>query len=233
MTLWTVGCQLPLSMGFSRQEYWSELPCPPPGNLPDPGTERASPALAGGFFTTSTMWEAPKHFIPGLFEILIFALWSRLLLIISILQMGKQRHSTYRACWSLTANKWPSQDLNPGLLGPESMVSGMLAKTETQLPHCFGSFWGLAVVGLLQQRLRSPTFPRSFLIRCLWSLQTPVTPSYHWTEFPPRIYLSCMSLFSRKLWWPVSLVSWVIFRLLGRILEIQWNCLLTHVWWGK
>ena len=74
MTLWTVGCQLPLSMGFSRQEYWSELPCPPPGNLPDPGTERASPALAGGFFTTSTMWEAPKHFIPGLFEILIFAL---------------------------------------------------------------------------------------------------------------------------------------------------------------
>ena len=65
---------LPLSVGFSRQEYWSELPCPPPGNLPDPGTERASPALAGGFFTTSTMWEAPKHFIPGLIEILIFAL---------------------------------------------------------------------------------------------------------------------------------------------------------------
>ena len=38
-TLWTVACQAPLSMGFSRQEYWSELSCPPPGYLPNPGTE--------------------------------------------------------------------------------------------------------------------------------------------------------------------------------------------------
>ena len=38
-------------MGFSRQEYWSGLPCPPPGDLPDPGIESASSALAGGFFT--------------------------------------------------------------------------------------------------------------------------------------------------------------------------------------
>ena len=48
-------------MGFSRQEYWSGLPCPPPGDLPDPGIEFASlisPALAGGFFTTSATWEA-------------------------------------------------------------------------------------------------------------------------------------------------------------------------------
>ena len=41
-TLWTVACQAPLSMGFSRQEYWSELPFPSPGNLPNPGTEPAS-----------------------------------------------------------------------------------------------------------------------------------------------------------------------------------------------
>jgi len=50
-----VARQAPLSMGFSRQEYWSELPCPPPGDLPDPGTESVSPvspALAGRFFTT-------------------------------------------------------------------------------------------------------------------------------------------------------------------------------------
>jgi len=49
-------------MEFSRQEYWSGLPCPPPGDLPDPGIEPASlmsGALAGGFFTTSTIWEAP------------------------------------------------------------------------------------------------------------------------------------------------------------------------------
>ena len=59
-TLWTVACQAPLSMGFSRQEYWSGLPCPPPGNLPNPGTEPMSlmsPALAGGFCTTNITWK--------------------------------------------------------------------------------------------------------------------------------------------------------------------------------
>ena len=44
-TPWTVARQAPLSMGFSRQEYWSGLPCPPPGDLPDPGIEPRSPAL--------------------------------------------------------------------------------------------------------------------------------------------------------------------------------------------
>ena len=61
VTLWTVARQAPLSMGFSRQEYWSGLPCPPPGDLPNPGIEPESlksPALAGGFFTTSAAWEA-------------------------------------------------------------------------------------------------------------------------------------------------------------------------------
>ena len=60
-TLWTAACQAPLSMGFSRQEPWSGLPCPPPGDLPDPGIEPESlisPALAGGFFIISTTWEA-------------------------------------------------------------------------------------------------------------------------------------------------------------------------------
>ena len=44
-TLWTVICQALLSMGFSRQEYWSGLPCPPPGDLPNPGIELRSPSL--------------------------------------------------------------------------------------------------------------------------------------------------------------------------------------------
>ena len=59
--LWTVPSQAPLSMGFSRQEYWSGLPCPPPGDRPNPGikpTSLMSPALAGEFFTTTTTWEA-------------------------------------------------------------------------------------------------------------------------------------------------------------------------------
>jgi len=50
--------QAPLTEGFSRQEYWSGLSCPSPGDLPDPDIELASPALANGFFTTSTTWEA-------------------------------------------------------------------------------------------------------------------------------------------------------------------------------
>ena len=47
-----------LSVGFSRQKCWSGLPCPPPGDHPDPGTEPTSPALAGKFLTTSATWEA-------------------------------------------------------------------------------------------------------------------------------------------------------------------------------
>ena len=51
-TPWTVAHQAPLSVGFPREEYWSGLPFPLPGDLPDQGIEPASPALAGGFFTT-------------------------------------------------------------------------------------------------------------------------------------------------------------------------------------
>ena len=60
-TPWTVAFQASLSLGFSRQEYWSGVPFPPPGDLPDPRIEIASlmsPELAGGFFTTSATWEA-------------------------------------------------------------------------------------------------------------------------------------------------------------------------------
>ena len=57
---WTLAHQVPLAMGFFRQEYWSGLPCSPPGDLPDPRTKPVSksPALAGKFFTTSATWEA-------------------------------------------------------------------------------------------------------------------------------------------------------------------------------
>ena len=61
VTLWTVACQAPLSMGFSRRESWSGLPFPPPGDLPNPGIKPKSltpHALAGRFFTTSGTLEA-------------------------------------------------------------------------------------------------------------------------------------------------------------------------------
>ena len=66
VTPWTVAHQVPLSMGFPRQEYWCGSPCPPPRDLPDPRIKRRylmSPALAGGFSTTWTIREAPINAI--------------------------------------------------------------------------------------------------------------------------------------------------------------------------
>ena len=63
VTQWTIAHQAPLSLGFSRQEYWSGLPCPPPGDIPDPELKLApftSPAQAGRFFTASATWEPQR-----------------------------------------------------------------------------------------------------------------------------------------------------------------------------
>ena len=63
MTPWTTAYQTPLSMRFSRQEYWSGLPWrfPAPGDLPDPEMEPSSPALAGGFFINETNGSPPNN----------------------------------------------------------------------------------------------------------------------------------------------------------------------------
>ena len=81
-TLWTVAFEPPVSLGFSRQEYWSGEPFPPPGDPPDPGMEPislTSLALAGKVFTTSTIWEAQSLWVekalgPALSSLLE---WSR------------------------------------------------------------------------------------------------------------------------------------------------------------
>ena len=60
-TPWAVAHQAPLSMGLPKEKYWGGLPCPPPGDLPNPGVKLlslATPALASEFFITSTTWEA-------------------------------------------------------------------------------------------------------------------------------------------------------------------------------
>ena len=73
-TLWNVACQAPLSMGSSRQEYWSELLCPSPGDLPDPGIEPISPgapALQAGSLPTeppgSPLSESTSPIFPRAF----------------------------------------------------------------------------------------------------------------------------------------------------------------------
>ena len=71
MTLWTVAHQVPLSMEFSRQEYWSGLPFPSPGDLPDPGIEPGSPALQAD----STVYTYHIFFIHSSVSGLMFLTW--------------------------------------------------------------------------------------------------------------------------------------------------------------
>ena len=83
VTLWTVARQAPLSTGFSRQEYWSGLPCPPPEDIPCPGLEPVSltpPALEDRFFTTTITWETLymliiKHESYTLLEMQLLRRW--------------------------------------------------------------------------------------------------------------------------------------------------------------
>ena len=60
-TLWTVARQAPLSMRFSQQEYWSGLPCLPPGDLPNPGTKPRSPTLQGILYLLSRKGRDYNH----------------------------------------------------------------------------------------------------------------------------------------------------------------------------
>ena len=105
-TLWTVAHQAPLSMGFSRQEYWSGLPCPP-GDLPHPGIKPmslTSPVLGVGFFTTSTTWEALitgyfslKFLLPPSFTLfLATTIYKPILNIPGKLTISERKHLTNR-----------------------------------------------------------------------------------------------------------------------------------------
>ena len=117
VTLRTVAHQAPLSMGFSRQEYWSGLPCPPPGDLPDPGIEPVSlmsPALAGVFFTTSTTWEA--------------LLWPHLTMITSLLQILTPNTRLLRVPW--TARRSSQSILKE--ISPEYSLEGLMLKLKLQ-----------------------------------------------------------------------------------------------------
>ena len=73
-TPWSVALQASLSMGFSRQEYWSGLPCPPPKDLPDPGIEPMSPAAPAGGFSTA---EPPRKPFGTLLLLLLLSCFSR------------------------------------------------------------------------------------------------------------------------------------------------------------
>ena len=80
-TPWTVACQAPLSMGFSRQEYWSGLPFPSPGGLPNPGIEPWSPAFQADSFPTELQGKCFSNLVKfcmtqPLNPVAFYLLWS-------------------------------------------------------------------------------------------------------------------------------------------------------------
>ena len=114
-TLWTVACQAPLSMGLFRQEYWSGFPCPPPGDLPNPGMATASPALAGGFFITEPPEESSGN---------------RLLLLLS--HVSRVRLCvTHRRQPTRLPRSWDSPGKNTGV-GCHFLLQCMRVKSESE-----------------------------------------------------------------------------------------------------
>ena len=109
-----VAWQVPLSVGFSRQEYWSELPCPPPGNLPNPEiklTSLTSPSLAGRFFTTSHLSFLRPHFFQTPKKGINSFLWKKFL---SYLQVCGFAYDFNRLSFSWRRQWHPTPVFLPG-----------------------------------------------------------------------------------------------------------------------
>ena len=142
-TLWTIAHQAARSMRFSRQEYWSRYPCPPPGDLPDPGIKPVSltsPALASGFFTTSATWEACLLYSVSQFSCSVTSdslrphgLQSARLLC----PWNSSGTNTGVCSCSILQGIFPTQGLNPGL------------------PHCRWILYQLSHKGSLNNSLNS------------------------------------------------------------------------------
>ena len=130
-TLWTVARQASLSMGFSRQKYWSGLPFPSPGDLPNPGIEPESlmsPALAGRFFTNSATWEAQS----ASHSVVSDSLQPHWLACQAPLSMGFSRQEFWSGLPCLPPGIFLTQGLNPCLIGRQVLYHehylGNLAK---------------------------------------------------------------------------------------------------------
>ena len=111
--LWTVACQVLLSIEFFRQEYWRELPCPSPRDLPDLGIKAASltsPALAGGFLTTSATWEDQTLWMKYcLLKLTTNIRSSYYILMLQIRRLGFSNFETLAHCY--TESKWQNSTL--------------------------------------------------------------------------------------------------------------------------
>ena len=154
-TPWAVAHQAPLFMGFSRQEYWSGLPCPPFRASSNPGIEPTflrSPALAGGFFTTSANWEAHcglvKRFSwmpqvsgpssgtttrPCLILIKQAKKAEKVLLTFSLLMKKPQSREVKKFVSGCTVKIWQVQAANPGFQTPGPGVLACVSQDINQM----------------------------------------------------------------------------------------------------
>ena len=99
-TLWTVAHEAPLSMGFSRQEYWSRLPFPSPGDLPNPGIESRSPALQADALTSEPPGKPPVTLIDNFIIHTVYSSQDRILSNIKDRQLS---HIFVFACFLYTS----------------------------------------------------------------------------------------------------------------------------------
>ena len=144
VTPWTAARQAPLSMKFSRQEYWSELPFPPPGDLPDPGIQPESPALAGGFFTTeppgkpiNELWILSDLIIQRLF--LVHTSQHKLAgaLFYSAIQ-GAELMETQHFVWTMGSSWWLQKGSKTGELGFGFLLPQPQNDTSHSYTHLIG-----------------------------------------------------------------------------------------------
>ena len=165
VTLWTVAHQAPLSMGFSRQEYWSGLPCPATGDLPDLGTEPTSLvslALAGGFFITISTWEESHTLLKPLRWFSWWLSWSRI-----HLQCG-------RPSWI------PGLGRSPG--GGHATHSSTLA---WRIPLDRGPWGGGGVCGVAKRVTKPSPALHSVTLGAVRLSSCPITPAPP-APIPPR-----------------------------------------------
>jgi len=114
-TPWTVFRQAPLSMGFSRQEYWSRWSFPSPGNLLNPGIKLVSPALAGGFFTTE-----PPGKLPDFFSTVSQVAEQQTRTTVAFLE-------TYQTSWKHIGASFPCKEFRSTLICPWKNASEFIA----------------------------------------------------------------------------------------------------------
>ena len=150
VTLRTVGCQAPLSMLFSRQEYWSGLPYPPPGDLPNPGfkcTSLISPALAGWFFTTSATGKPTYDYL-----LFFCCSLSRVWLLATPWTAARQAFLSFTVFWSLlklmsieSVMLYSHLILCHPLLLPSFFSITRVFSSELTVPIRWPKFWSFSI----------------------------------------------------------------------------------------